>query len=136
LWKCSIPLQGLWHLSRSQTKASVFGKRATHRAAGLSGAVEPAWSGTDLSHGAANCCTVAQSSCPELARCQRDASRLRKQMMCSNWMHIWSFVQKKEQKRWLWTAMCRRTRQIVAFVIGDREPCKLSSFLEGDLGGI
>jgi insertion element IS1 protein InsB len=33
---------------------------------------------------------------------------------------IWSFVVKKVQKRWLWTAMCRRTRQIVAFVIGDR----------------
>ena len=27
---------------------------------------------------------------------------------------IWSFVIKKVQKRWLWTAMCRRTRQIVA----------------------
>jgi IS1 family transposase/transposase-like protein len=33
---------------------------------------------------------------------------------------IWSFVQQKEQTRWVWTAMCRRTRQIVAFVIGDR----------------
>jgi len=33
---------------------------------------------------------------------------------------IWSFVQKKEQTQWTWTAMCRRTRQIVAFVIGDR----------------
>lgn len=33
---------------------------------------------------------------------------------------IWSVVQKKEQTRWLWTAMCRRTRQIVAFIIGDR----------------
>jgi insertion element IS1 protein InsB len=32
----------------------------------------------------------------------------------------WSFVYKKKQKRWLWTALCRRTRQIVAFVIGDR----------------
>lgn len=32
----------------------------------------------------------------------------------------WSFVFKKEYKRWLWTAMCRRTRQMVAFVIGDR----------------
>jgi insertion element IS1 protein InsB len=53
-------------------------------------------------------------------------------MMCSNWMRIWSVVQKKEQKRWVWTAMCRRTRQIVAFVIGNREPCNLSSFLEGD----
>ena len=33
---------------------------------------------------------------------------------------LWSFVLKKDQKRWLWTAICRRTRQIVAFVIGDR----------------
>lgn len=33
---------------------------------------------------------------------------------------VWSFVFKKGQERWLWTAMCRRTRQIVAFVIGDR----------------
>jgi IS1 family transposase len=29
-------------------------------------------------------------------------------------------VLKKSQKRWLWIAFCRRTRQIVAFVIGDR----------------
>ena len=27
---------------------------------------------------------------------------------------------KKAAKRWLWIALCRRTRQIVAFVIGDR----------------
>ena len=33
---------------------------------------------------------------------------------------MWSFVRKKKRKRWLWTAICRRTRQIVAFVIGDR----------------
>jgi IS1 family transposase/transposase-like protein len=32
----------------------------------------------------------------------------------------WSFVAKKADKRWIWTAMCRRTRQIVACVIGDR----------------
>ena len=32
----------------------------------------------------------------------------------------WSFVLKKKNKRWLWTAICRRTRQIVAYVIGDR----------------
>ena len=35
---------------------------------------------------------------------------------------LWSFVLKKSQKRWVWIALCRRTRQIVAFVIGDR--CK------------
>jgi len=33
---------------------------------------------------------------------------------------LWSFVLKKSQKRWIWLALCRRTRQIVAYVIGDR----------------
>lgn len=33
---------------------------------------------------------------------------------------VWSFVLKKTEKRWLWTAMCRRTRQIIAYVTGDR----------------
>jgi IS1 family transposase len=39
---------------------------------------------------------------------------------------LWSFVQNKGQKRWLWVALSRRTRQIVAFVIGDRsaESCR------------
>ena len=38
----------------------------------------------------------------------------------------WSFVGKKIDKRWLWTVLCRRTRQIIAFVIGDRseETCE------------
>ena len=33
---------------------------------------------------------------------------------------LWSFVGSKQHKRWLWVALNRRTRQIVAFVIGDR----------------
>ena len=33
---------------------------------------------------------------------------------------MWSFVLKKSEKRWLWTVLCRRTRQIIAHVIGDR----------------
>ena len=39
---------------------------------------------------------------------------------------MWSFVGAKAHKRWLWTALCRRTRQVVAFVIGDhsQETCK------------
>lgn len=32
----------------------------------------------------------------------------------------WSFVGQKKEKRWVWTALCRHTRQIVALVIGDR----------------
>jgi IS1 family transposase len=33
---------------------------------------------------------------------------------------LWSFVLNKSNKRWVWLALCRRTRQIVAYVIGDR----------------
>ena len=33
---------------------------------------------------------------------------------------LWSFVAKKTQECWLWVALCRRTRQIVAYTIGDR----------------
>ena len=33
---------------------------------------------------------------------------------------LWSFVQKKEQECWVWIALCRRTRQVVAYTIGDR----------------
>jgi insertion element IS1 protein InsB len=33
---------------------------------------------------------------------------------------LWSFVAKKAWKRWIWIALCRRTRQVIAYVIGDR----------------
>lgn len=33
---------------------------------------------------------------------------------------LWSFVLKKNQKRWIWVALCRRACQVVAFEIGDR----------------
>ena len=33
---------------------------------------------------------------------------------------MWSFVAFRKNKRWLWTVMCRRTRQIIAFALGDR----------------
>lgn len=33
---------------------------------------------------------------------------------------LWSFVAEKTQAVWLWIALCRRTRQIVAYTIGDR----------------
>ena len=33
---------------------------------------------------------------------------------------LWSFVEKKTQECWLWIALCRRTRQVVAYTVGDR----------------
>jgi insertion element IS1 protein InsB len=32
----------------------------------------------------------------------------------------WSFVGNKQQKVWLWIALCRCTRQVVAYTLGDR----------------
>ncbi len=34
---------------------------------------------------------------------------------------LWSFVLNKDQKRWVWVVLCRRTRQIIAFYIGKRD---------------
>ena len=33
---------------------------------------------------------------------------------------MWSFVLKRANKRWVWVALCRATRQVVAYAIGDR----------------
>jgi insertion element IS1 protein InsB len=33
---------------------------------------------------------------------------------------MWSFVQKKANKQWIWIAMDATTRQIIAFHVGDR----------------
>ncbi len=33
---------------------------------------------------------------------------------------LWSFVSKKAHKKWIWIALSRRTRQVVAYMIGDR----------------
>ena len=38
----------------------------------------------------------------------------------------WAFVEKKINKKWLWLAISRATKQIIAYFIGDRtiESCK------------
>jgi IS1 family transposase len=33
---------------------------------------------------------------------------------------LWSFVLKRANKRWVWIALCRATRQVGAYVVGDR----------------
>jgi IS1 family transposase len=39
---------------------------------------------------------------------------------------LWSFVLKRASKRWVWIALSRATRQVVAYFIGDRsrESCR------------
>ena len=34
---------------------------------------------------------------------------------------LWSFVQQRRNKRWVWFALCRRTRQVLAYAIGPRD---------------
>ena len=48
---------------------------------------------------------------------------------------LWSFVGSKKNKRWVWIALCRRTRQIVSYFSGGRtqEDCwRLWSWLPPD----
>ena len=33
---------------------------------------------------------------------------------------LWSFVLKKENTVWVWIVLCRKTRQVISYVIGDR----------------
>jgi IS1 family transposase len=33
---------------------------------------------------------------------------------------LWSFVFKKENQAWVWVSLCRKTRQVVAYAVGDR----------------
>jgi IS1 family transposase len=33
---------------------------------------------------------------------------------------VWSFVLKKAHDSWIWIALCRKTRQVVAYAVGDR----------------
>jgi len=43
------------------------------------------------------------------------------------WDELWSYILKKANKAWIWIALCRKTRQVVAYAIGDRseETCRM-----------
>jgi IS1 family transposase len=34
---------------------------------------------------------------------------------------LWSFVTKKTNQAWIWIALCRKTRQVVAYAVGQRD---------------
>ncbi len=42
------------------------------------------------------------------------------EILCLEADEIWSFVGNKKNKRWIWLIIERRTRQIIAFSVGDR----------------
>ena len=41
---------------------------------------------------------------------------------------MWSFVQSKAQRIWIWIALCRRTKQVVAYHLGDRDKKSFKEF--------
>jgi len=41
---------------------------------------------------------------------------------------LWSFVLSKEQRVWVWIALCRRTKQVVAFYLGNRDKKSFDQF--------
>lgn len=44
---------------------------------------------------------------------------------------LWSFVQKKAHAQWVWIALCRRTRQVVAYAVGPRDWFRCRELYEG-----
>ena len=44
---------------------------------------------------------------------------------------LWSFVGAKAQACWVWVALCRRTRQVVAYTLGDRSDQSACFLYEG-----
>jgi IS1 family transposase len=43
---------------------------------------------------------------------------------------LWSFVLKRANKRWIWIALCRTTRQVVAYFVGDRSQASCRALWE------
>jgi hypothetical protein len=42
---------------------------------------------------------------------------------------LWSFVLKKAHDSWIWIAFCRKTRQLVAYALGDRSQQDVSTLV-------
>ncbi len=57
---------------------------------------------------------------PELAETLIEPQRDDAEASALELDELWSFVLKRANKRWVWVALCRATRQVVGYVIGDR----------------
>ena len=47
-------------------------------------------------------------------------AKIQLQLIDSELDEMWSFVGRKTNKKWIWIAPCRTTRQVIAFHVGDR----------------
>jgi len=49
---------------------------------------------------------------------------------------LWSFVLKKAHDSWMWMALCRKTRQVVAYAVGDRSLPDVPAAVGSDSAGV
>jgi hypothetical protein len=49
---------------------------------------------------------------------------------------LWSFVLKKANDSWMWMALCRKSRQVVAYAVGDRSRPDVPAVVGGHSRGI
>src|SRR5512142_1090611 len=49
---------------------------------------------------------------------------------------LWSFVRKKANDSWIWMALCRKTRQVVAYAVGNRSRQDVPEVVGGHSVGI
>ncbi len=49
---------------------------------------------------------------------------------------LWSFVLKKARDSWIWIALCRKSRQVVAYAIGDRSRQDVSAVVGSHPRGV
>jgi insertion element IS1 protein InsB len=61
-----------------------------------------------------------ETSLPELRETLIEPDPAEPATMVLELDELWSFVLKRSNKRWVWIALSRATRQVVAYVVGDR----------------
>ena len=95
----------------------------------LPGEIQPAWAFAYLRRLAQYRDELARKksqALPELSETLAEPDPEDREATTLELDELWSFVLKKAQKRWVWLALCRKTRQVVAYYIGDRseESCR------------
>jgi len=98
--QCAVQVQSVWCLPCVDTQSEIYARTENNYLEGLSG--------TDQPTRVESLPTLPETLLPMQATDVLELDELV------------SFVAEKFFKRWLWLAMCRRTRQIVAYAIGDR----------------
>ena len=115
----AVPLQRLRGLPRASTQRTIQRQRPRTDFAGL-------WETDELARLTAGVRRVAHDGAALAGTLCGDLPPLEQTLVSAQtddvleMDELMTFVSEKCFKRWLWTAQCRRTRQIVAFAIGDR----------------